>query len=290
MKKPIDSNVFICSIVRDAERGLTANIPEIDELCKNFRSARVFVFENGSKDQTKKILTEWSKRAPDRVHISLNETIDYVDSNIIPVGVNPSFSRKRIEKMVWLRNQYLDYIDVLGWNGDYLIVVDLDVAKIESRSILSSFNLDNEWDAVSAFGFSLSPTLRKQYYDTYAYRSKKQSYTDIQTEIDIYGSKKEISKLSNQKDLIEVSSAFGGLTIFRWKAIAGLRYQIEKNNDSRVEVFCEHRSLYRQMYERGYRQFYINPQMRLKYRYISFNLMKKWLIRTFLQFIQMKCL
>lgn len=281
MKKTQLSKLFICSIVRNAEKGLRKNIPVIEEIFGSFRSVKVFVYENDSTDGTKKLLKEWAERHPSIVNISLNNNIHVPASPASPDGVNPFFSRKRIEKMVFLRNQYLNYVEESGWDGDYLMIVDLDVVELCAKTILESFQTSLEWDAVSAYGYSLSPKLRERYHDTYAYRKKTVAYSEPQTEHDIFGSQDDFKSYRLSESLLPVSSAFGGLAIYRWEAIKGLRYELEPNDDDRVEVYCEHRSIYRQMYERGYCNFFINPCMRIKYQDLTLSLFWKWIKSKF---------
>ena len=57
--------------------------------------------------------------------------------------------------------------------------------------------------------------------------------------------------------------------MYRFEAVRGLRYEALPNDDERVEVKCEHFSLYKQMMERGYDRFYINPGMTLKYQRLT---------------------
>ena len=50
-----------------------------------------------------------------------------------------------------------------------------------------------------------------------------------------------------------------------------------ENHDSRVEVLCEHYSLFCQMKERGFDRFYINPEMKVKYQELNFNTVKDFI-------------
>ena len=52
MKDIEESSIIICSIVRDAEKGLKKNIPVIKELCKHFRDYQIIVYENDSRALT----------------------------------------------------------------------------------------------------------------------------------------------------------------------------------------------------------------------------------------------
>lgn len=265
-------SIIICSIVRNAERGLRKNIPVITQFCSYFQDYHIVVYENNSMDQTKKILESWEKELGEKAYFVMEDTNS---EKTIPlaknVSCNPFFSKKRIAKMVSLRNQYMDAIDLKGWNADFLMIVDLDVAQLYLDPILTSFSRNIEWDAITAFGYSISPKLKKRYHDTYALtefgdENNPQTEEKIMSLADKYGS------LDSSNDWIRVFSAFGGLAIYKFEAVKGLRYQLIDNDDSRVEVRCEHYSIYKQMVERGYNITYINPAMILKYQSVSFNI------------------
>lgn len=262
-----EKSIIVCSIVRNAERGLRRNIPVVKELCKRFGDYKVVVYENDSTDGTKELLQVWMDEDKENVFCLMS---DGVSAPVIPsassVSCNPFFSRKRIAKMAFLRNQYLEFVEQQTWKADYLMVVDLDVAQLYFDGILPSFSSDApEWDAVTAFGYSTSPKLKRRYHDTYAlteWGDEKEPQTEqkIKSLADKYGC------LTPHDEWVRVFSAFGGLAIYRFEAIQGLRYQALPNDDNRVEVRCEHYSLYKQMVERGFRRFYVIPAMALKYQ------------------------
>ena len=155
-KEISELSFIICSIVRDAEKGLRHNIPVIEQFCKITGHYQVIVFENDSKDGTKMLLQKWA--ANDRnVHVFCEDNRKYRNSyasSPTPKNVNPFYSRKRIGKMVELRNQYMDYIWQYNLSADYLMVVDLDVDRISLPGLLSCFEHEDDWDAVTAFGYS----------------------------------------------------------------------------------------------------------------------------------------
>lgn len=290
MKKLEEATLILCSIVRNAERGLKNNIPVINSLCKQCKDYRIVVYENDSMDHTKSILREWSSRDKERIHVLLNDTDS---SSTIPsakeVKGNPFFCKERIYKMAQLRNQYMDYIEEKKWEADYLIVVDLDVAQLNLKSILTSFSPEHKWDAVTAFGYSTSPRLKRRYHDTYALTEYKDENSP-QTESKIKKLSDEYGKYcTGQPDKwIRVFSAFGGLAIYRFEAIKGLRYHALKNQDKRVEVYCEHYSIYQQMNKRNYDLVYINPAMSLKYQSLTWNIVWKHLLRKIHALIDIK--
>lgn len=277
--QPAQSSIIICSIVRDAEVGLRRNIPVINELCKCFKAYRIYVYENDSKDATKKLLKDWSEMDPVNIHVSINQTDS---SKTIPSQksagtVNPFYSRKRIEKMANIRNHYMQYIDDAGWEADYLMVVDLDVAQLFLSPILSSFDTKLEWDAVCANGYSISPSFKRRYHDSYAL--VEHGDEQPQTEKKIKFLSEKYGSLTKADSWIPVSSGFGGLAIYRFEAIKGLRYLCLPNDDKRVEVKCEHTSIYLQMYKRGFNKIYLNLDMYLKYQNVTLSLVWNTLLR-----------
>lgn len=275
--KPLNqSTIIICSIVRNAEKGLKKNIPVINALCNQAKDYKIIVFENNSQDQTKTILKDWQKKIGD-THFFLS-MYDVENSKVIPsekeVIANPFFSQVRISKMVMLRNQYMDYIEKKNLMADYLIVVDLDVAKLSLKGILSSFETAENWDAITANGYSLSPKLRRRYHDTYAlteWGKERQALNESTIRLNA----EKYRNLKKGTGLIRVFSAFGGLAIYRFNAVKGLKYKLLYNDDDRVEVKCEHYSIYAQMQEAGFDKVYINPMMEIKYQSVSWNIIKK---------------
>lgn len=278
-KEISEQSFIICSIVRDAEKGLRHNIPVIEHFCKMTRSYQVIVFENDSKDGTKELLQEWAA-SDSNVHVFCEDNKKFSGSYAsepTPKNVNPFYSRKRIGKMVELRNQYMDYIWQHNLSADYLMVVDLDVDRIGLPGIISCFQHDADWDAVTAFGYSFGPKLRKRYHDTFAL----EEYGTIDTPL----TEKDINELQDKyrnlkgNEWVRVDSAFGGLAIYRFEAIKGLRYELLANDDQRVACRCEHTSLALQMKSRGFDKIYINPQMRIHYQKLTLKIIWNSLFR-----------
>ena len=273
MNSHFDRTIIICSIVRNAERGLKKNIPEIKLLCQMFGGYKVFVYENDSTDKTKQLLQGWHDSDPDNVLISLNDTSAQpsIPSVSEVPGINPFYSHKRIDKMAALRNAYMQFVDDMGWSADYFVVVDLDVARISADNIMSSF-VREDWDAVTAFGYSTSPKLKRRYHDTYAL-TEFGDEANPQSEEKIVKLAEKYAKLKGEDSWIRVFSAFGGLAIYRFECVRGMRYNVMKNGDPRVQVRCEHYSIYYQMKTRGFDRVYINPAMSLKYQELSLKIM-----------------
>ena len=264
-----DRSIIVCGIVRDAANGLKRNIPVMDAFANYWGDCKFLFFENDSKDDSKAILKEWEGRCQGKVHV-VTENRNSVQTTPASseVSCNPFFSARRIEKMAELRNQYLKYIEEQHWKADFLMVVDMDVAAIDLGGLLSSFDLDREWDAVTAFGYSTSPKLKRRYHDTYAL-TEWGDEGNPQTEKKVKELAEKYGSLRSTDDWVRVFSAFGGIAIYRFNRIRGLRYQALPNNDPRVEVYCEHYSLYKQMAQQGEIKVYINPRMVVKYQRVS---------------------
>lgn len=269
------SKIIICGIVRDCAKNLKRNISTINKFCHLAADYKVIIFENDSKDDTKKVLNQWSKTEPNIIITTNNyNTTRTIPKENSKISYNPYYSKSRIEKMSFYRNQYLDYIEKYKLSADFIIVVDLDVAKINFTGIINSFGQEREWDSISANGFSLSPKLFKRYHDAYALVEDGMEKKP-QTEHTIQKNQNRFSFLKKGIPLIRVYSAFGGLAIYKFEAIKNCRYNVLLNHNQRVEVRCEHFGLHKQIHDKGYNKFYINPGMLIKYQKLTFKLIFK---------------
>jgi len=270
--------IIICSIVRDCGTNLKKNLIVIDELCSLAKECKVVIFENDSKDNTKSILSQWSS-GKENIYVDMaNYNVGKTIPSFRKTDVNPFYSKIRIDKMVNYRNQYMDYLWSSDMKADYLIVVDLDVAKINVSGIIDSLGQDQAWDALSANGYSYSPRFSKRYHDTYAL-VEIGDQEKPQTEETIKNNQYKFSFINSYKSLYKVFSAYGGLTIYRFDAIKGLKYSTLPNQDKNVEVKCEHFSINAQIQKRGFCNFYINPHMKIKYQETSIHLIIKTIER-----------
>lgn len=270
----MEKSVIACGIVRNAERNLRHNMPAIAKLSQQFREFRMIIFENDSTDGTKEVLKHWQGILGDKL-VVVSEDGGF--RSPIPkskeVTCNPFFSEKRISRMVVLRNQYLQYIEDHCLKADYLLVIDLDIANFTVDGIMSSFIMGIEWDAVCANCHSLSPKLKTRYHDTYALVEYGDE-NNPQTEEKILSLSEKYADIKPGDEPVRVYSAFGGISIYRFEAISGLRYKLVFNDDPRVEVRTEHFSIYKQMSDRGYTRTFINPAMLVKYQNLTLKIIK----------------
>ena len=279
LKKLSEASIIICGIVRNCGKNLKKNIRTINQICNIAKNYHVVIFENDSVDNTKQILTDWANKRKN-VHISLN------DFNMVTIpkkksSINPFFSTHRIEKMAFYRNNYLEYIDKEKLKGDYVMIVDMDVRRIDPKGIIHSFALDYEWDALAANGISRAPStfFRKRYYDSYALIECGQENIP-QTEYSIKATQYKWSFLKSGMPPIRVASAFGGLAIYKRTAIANCRYGVLPNADEKVECKTEHFFFHQQMKKNGHDKIYINPSMRVFYQTQVMNTINRVLKKT----------
>ncbi len=268
-------NLAVCSIVRDCEKNLRKNIVVIDKIRSYFKASVVIVFENDSIDKTKEVLQQWSKRDKN-VHVETQQnkgiTIPHKDME----GVNKYFSWFRLSKLAGYRNNYLDKLEALEFEPDFVIIVDLDVARIYFDGVIKSMALADEWDVVCSNSISLSPKLKRRYHDTYALVELGKEKVP-QTEESIRENAKRWSFLREGQPLIPVYSAFGGLAIYRYEAIKSLRYWVALNHDKRVEARNEHFTFYQDIRAKGFNRIYINPAMRVKSQAVNIALIRKFI-------------
>ncbi len=266
------SSVAICSIIRNADRSLKRNIPLVEELRSKFKNSSVIIFENDSNDNTKSILKNWSENF-DNVMIECEN----FNQNTIPKndlnGVNKFFSKERISKMVQYRNQYLDKLRDLNYNYDYVIVMDIDIENFSLNGIAHSFGLVNQWDVVTANGYSYSSSLKRRYHDTYALVEIGREL-EGQTEQIIFTNQKKWSFLRAGLPMIPVYSAFGGLAIYPYHLLKNKKYEVVENLDKRVAIRCEHFALHQRIHIEDNCKIFINPEMEVFYEKITFSKVK----------------
>lgn len=269
-----DKQVVFCGMVRDCATELKSNIGTIEQIGIFFKDYRIVVFENNSEDSTKDVLAEWSQ-SNEKVHVECN---DFDESHYKDIPLREGFylsnSRRRIQKYVDYRNLYMEYLDKMTFVADFVVLVDYDVARIDIKGVISSFGTSLEWDVITANGYSLSPKLKRRYHDTYALCESGRENSP-QTEEDILKNRDRYAFLRKGMPFIRIFSAYGGLAIFKGDLLRGLRYQIIHNDYDGVEVRCEHFSIFKQLSDKGYYRFYINPNMEIYYQRLSLRLFKK---------------
>jgi len=259
------SRVIICGLIRDRESHVKLIKEQLNKITKNFADYAIVIVENDSIDGTRQELIDWAK---DDQHIHVigceNQTNSIQSCNLSLAATQIRFlpETRRIEKMVQLRNIYLNYIDnhFLLNQFDYVIVEDLDLTSYTYLDGLFStgfyLNNDSTIDAICSNGIyynSLFDNLiaYETYFDPYAHKDKENqnwsmAYNDIWSSF--------FRKYSCDDNLIHVQSCFSGRTIYKFKSIKGKRYRtyLDQNN----QAICEHVGLHQTL-----KKMYLNSEM-----------------------------
>lgn len=273
-----DKSIIICGCIRDSAKELKTNIPTIEHICSFFNDYRIIVVENNSRDNTKEVLKQWSQHNNRVIPLMFDFDESKYNGHMTPDGYDPAFSYSRIARFVDYRNIYMDYIaNNLDMVPNYMTVMDFDLSKIDADGFMTSFGVDFDWDAVTANGYSYSPSLRRRYHDTYPLFECGMPFVDSLEKIDSY--RWVFESFRKGMPFVRVASAYNGIAIFKASVRKDLRYEMIFNNNGGVEVLCEHVSIFKQMIEQGHDRIYINPNMELYYQKISWKLILKVLTR-----------
>ncbi len=269
--------IAICSIVRDCNKNLTSNIPQIEELRKLFKKSFVIIFENDSIDATKETLKNWSEKS-ENIYCVCEDQNEKTIVKQKGDSFNRYFAEYRISRMANYRNRYLQKIEDLQIDVDYVMVIDLDIEKMYLSGIIHSFGLSKYWDVITSDGYSFNPLGRKRYHDSYACVELGMENV-TQTEESIVCNQKKFRNLKSNFPLIAIFSAHGGMSIYKKEAIINKRYKVYHNDDTRVQVKCEHFALCSDIRDSGFNRIFINPAMKLRYQSIDFKMIKSFFFK-----------
>lgn len=254
----INKNIVIAALARDCEESLKVNISLIESFRTQFLSSQVVVIENDSIDKTKELLNDW-KLSSNNVAIISN---DYETSTIpgkSDLILNPMTSSQRIEKMVFYRNIYLDYINEIKQPIDLVIVIDIDILEISLPgliNVIKSFN--DQTGAIFANGISVMKTalgLSEIYYDIFAVYEYPQKNEFSHSPESLGKTFKSINQKIKRVPFYKVISAFGGVGVYNYEAIKGLRYKNVLNPLNEKESICEHIPFNQEIISRGYNNY-----------------------------------
>jgi len=233
----INKIVAIAILARDCEKKLRKNINEIEKLQENFQDCDIVVVENDSVDNTKQVLNEWKQR---------NKSVELITlDNVFINNERNGSSKNRIERMVYYRNQYLKYFYNTNRKYDYLIVIDIDVDRFNSKSLLKSIeNAPSDWCGLFANGRFytkiLGLTLLGKYYDNYAFVPANNTETSLDFK-EVKLNNDLVNKGTILHKYFKCLSAFGGIAIYKFPCLKGLLYRAEPNNRSTYyKSICEH--------------------------------------------------
>lgn len=240
-----EQRIFLVGVCRNVESTI---IQELENLLISIGQPcyKILIIESDSDDKTVNLLQKLSEKRLEFLYLSLGN----LEQNI------PS----RTARIAHCRNIYMDFLDKEARDEDIVLIADLDGANRDlTKSRLEAIWNRTDWDVCTA-------NQQFAYFDVWALRAKGWSESDWMEEykqlieegirshkalrIALYAKMKHISENS---DWIPVDSAFGGLGVYRFRAIRGLRYRGEING----REICEHVTFHRSARERGARIFIV---------------------------------
>jgi len=256
--------IVIAGLLRDARSKLPEIEKRVERMGDLFQDYRVLIVENDSTDGTRERLLEWVKRNP-RVTILGCGRNAKACSLQLPPTEGHSVYRKRIEKMAYLRNIYLNEVKTRYSDFDYLAVWDMDIigsVYLDGvANTMGHFARDSQLDAMCAYGiYQWGPV--KLYYDTYAtleegdqFHINSKTFHDLQKGLGM--------QYRRGESPVRVVSCFSGFTLYRIPSLMSpeIYYDTTPKNDPSGNLECEHVRLHQRMASVGYSQLKMNPSM-----------------------------
>jgi len=228
----------IAGLARDIGRVLPAAIERTTRLCSLFADARVVVFENDSRDDTKQQLVRWA--AADNRVVAISE--DAADP-----PSHGSRCLRRVSRMARYRARCQQVVLERFPGFGFVIVVDLDVEGGWSIDGIANTFGHPGWDFVGANGLiyrrSGLDVNALRHYDTWALRLDPACSPISTVEAARY-------EYRRGDPLVPVTSCFGGLGIYTMRAFSAGRYDASD---------MEHVGFHRSMASAGHSRMFLNP-------------------------------
>ena len=206
------STAVISGLARDVAGILPLTMARIEQIGSMFADYRVVIYENDSRDETARLLSDWAERNH-RVNVTVERRGD---------PINPmTRCLKRAERMADYRNQSLETIRARYADFDHAIIVDTDLAGGWSFDGLANTFGQDGWDFVGSNGVifkrvRLRTNVMMQ-YDAWAFRSDE-AFTPFTT--------KQVNNMSftRGEPLVPVTCSFGGLGVYLMPAYLAGQY------------------------------------------------------------------
>jgi len=226
---------IIGSLIRDGEDSYSYGVNLIEIFSKIFKTVDVFILENDSKDNTKKLWEKYSTKCPENVKLIIfSPSTEEKDKTLKYKTVNHEVTNIRIKKMVKLRNILLETIKTKSRKFDYesyVFITDLDIkGKLLKEGLYDTFYHFKKKNKIEAIGCN-GITWNYLYFDSYAYKNiRSNPVLKIGSSVDI--------PINN--GLYPVISSFSGGMFYKYNIFVKLKYKLRKNGE---KIICEHVTL-----------------------------------------------
>lgn len=258
--------VVFVGLLRDRESIVSHIKNKVEELGKYFLSYKVLIVENDSKDDTRSLLLKWSKSNSNVKILGCG-----INAKVCRLGKKPTIGHtideERIQKMVDLRNIYLNEVKSMYSDHDYMMVWDFDLlSSVYTDGVMNSIGWLNDPNGkdiaqVCSNGIVRWPFLT-YFYDAYATVRKNDTYHI--DNFNLHSLKEKFFENSYYvgDDPEECESCFSGFSIYVIKYLldSSVRYDMSLNDPDeydKTRLECEHTRLNKKI--KGKKM--INPSM-----------------------------
>lgn len=247
-----DSSIVICSLIRNVESSFANTKKRLEMYGSLFKDYRIVLFENDSSDNTRRLADQWT-HVNNRVILLSCPGVQDCKFNLKTQYQDGLSSNKRITRMKWARQQYLDFVKAHYANYDYMMVYDFD---LDGNMCLDGFFqvLANsaDWDAVFCNGRNPIPGtfgFKTFVYDGLPFVECDESfdyYITHRSKLDLWNGYLNMIKIAmkvdhSNKPFIRVRSAFNGVGLYKMSAIMHASYT------DGPDFICEHTNLHYNM-------------------------------------------
>lgn len=237
-----NSSIVFCGLIKNASENIDnakRNIYSVVKKCKRYK---VILLENDSKDNTREKLLQWVSEDINVVVLGCGVNVKKCSINDIKNVNDKDYGKRRIDKMIYLRNIYLRYIYENYSDYDYTIVYDYDLKLVCYKDGLykAFYNLytDNSINVLSPYAFKYFNFWLYEWYrllDSYAF--VKENPQDKDDYLDDSKKRTYCDKIAKKGKLFKVTSSFGAMNIYRMSALLQKYYRTYEIGDKAV---CEH--------------------------------------------------
>jgi hypothetical protein len=250
-----EKRIVICGLMRDSENIIPLLKRRVDKIGAFFRDYKVLIVENDSKDDTRKLLLEWSNENNNIIILGCGINQHVCKLNL-PKTEGHDVYYKRIDKMAMLRQIYLDYVISNLSAYDYMAVWDMDIiGSIYIDGIANSIGYMNsplQAEAVCAYGI-YDWSFFTLYYDTYAHQDVGDNFDPERKHLHDIKKGLQVRYTYGDKP-VKVRSCFSGFTLYSIRSI--IKYDAKYDRPDENNLQCEH-----VLFNKYFSNVYMNPNM-----------------------------
>ena len=243
-----NKRVVVTSLVRDVARKLPDIKRKVERMCQLFGDYRILIVENDSTDGTRAALLHWAAENPRVVILGCGYNASECKLPKAPKTIGHGVDRTRIQKMVDLRNIYLNEIKKSYSDWDYAVMWDMDmIGSVYLDGVTNSFGYlskNPDVDVVCAYGIYRWGMLTL-FYDTYALLHRGETFNiEMKTIHDLRKGLWE-AKYNRGDEPVDVDSCFSGFAIYRISGLVDDSVYYDMSPPENLE--CEHVRLHIKM-------------------------------------------